>query len=764
MIKPFILLAVCLLLTVQAAAAAVIDVVHFGDASSAQAHRLVAYHSDVIPDAALGQSARRLLPLDPPGDYGGNLTFDLKVDADRPSYFTLKLWGGDAGEVRGRLILFCDGKQVGLRHLGDVDASIDILSDAPRFPGRFTYTTAVLPKTMTAGKQSVHIEVRALGRIWPYGDTWERFQKKHEQPSRGIYAAYTHTDAFFIPPSEEKQGRAPVNPPTRVEPGAEVLEEIKQRVSKEITKIFASARLNQMQMQLLAKAYHVQWTPAHRNEQAIRKVVEAMDALYGAHLKDPKLKQWDKETPNPDWFGFGPSGDALRRLAPQIKPHLTEARRKNWSDMLVESRDWHRANRRLYTNQSMIKDLYGIYLANRGIAVLDPSRAMPEAEVKRYLYESVGLQPWLGSDTPSGPAKPVGDNYMQLTAKGLTKELGYVGSYGEVLDWMSAIYDATRPAVGEAGDEKIKQQLIKAARARAAFRYPLLDADGFRTMVLEQTVGWRDHHYPGYVTYAQRPTRDAGPFETAAATLDPHLVGYAQQLISDNQFFASMREVMKEASFRVTAGLIDTPEHYELIKSQPSSPHRLPMTPSQGDFVFADEEDGVVAIKRGDDILYASLYWRARFGVNSLARVHFITPTIERDATAWQEVKFDDSGLTYKRDDRVMEAQSRRHEKSRGDVKQAFEGEVLPIAKLPPGVKFKPGDENIYAGKGTFYTLRYGPYLIAMNCTTDRTFDLAVPQEMAGAKELVSGRAVASTANLKVAPRSTMVLWHGDTK
>ena len=30
----------------------------------------------------------------------------------------------------------------------------------------------------------------------------------------------------------------------------------------------------------------------------------------------------------------------------------------------------------------------------------------------------------------------VGTNYWQLTAKGLTKELGYVGYYGEVLDWV----------------------------------------------------------------------------------------------------------------------------------------------------------------------------------------------------------------------------------------------------------------------------------------------------------------------------------------
>jgi hypothetical protein len=47
--------------------------------------------------------------------------------------------------------------------------------------------------------------------------------------------------------------------------------------------------------------------------------------------------------------------------------------------------------------------------------------------MRRYVYESVGLQPWPGSDTDTGSEKPLGDNYWQLTAIGLTKELGYVG-------------------------------------------------------------------------------------------------------------------------------------------------------------------------------------------------------------------------------------------------------------------------------------------------------------------------------------------------
>ena len=167
---------------------------------------------------------------------------------------------------------------------------------------------------------------------------------------------------------------------------------------------------------------------------------------------------------------------------------------------------------------------------------------------------------------------------MQLTAKGLTKELGYVGSYGEVLDWVGQIYDATRPAPGAPGDPKIREQFVKIALARAPFRRPALDEDGNRAMRLESVIGWRDLVFPGIVLYGQKESRDASSLQAAAATLDPRLVGYAQQSFADNQFFATVATKMEEDMFRVTSGLLETPGEYELIKSQPSSPHKLPMT------------------------------------------------------------------------------------------------------------------------------------------------------------------------------------------
>ena len=75
------------------------------------------------------------------------------------------------------------------------------------------------------------------------------------------------------------------------------------------------------------------------------------------------------------------------------------------------------------------------------------------------------------------------------------------------------------------------------------------------------------------------------------------------------------------------------------------------MTNGQPDFVFADEEDGVVAIKHGTDIVYASLYWRSRYAVNFLARVHYVQPETEHIAVVREEVQFEPSGLTYSRPD-----------------------------------------------------------------------------------------------------------------
>ena len=485
-------------------------------------------------------------------------------------------------------------------------------------------------------------------------------------------------------------------------------------------------------------------------------------------MTNPKIAEAEPSTYNPDWFGLGPSGQVLDLLRKELEPFLNEEidngkggrvmRREAFADMLLACRDWHREHRRQYTNQSMINDLYGIYLANRGLAVVAPPKAMPEKEALRYLYESIGLAPWLGSEKDGKPLKPLGESFYQITARGLTKELGYVGNNGEVLDWVAQIYEATRPAPGKPGDPRIKAQLVKIARARAPFRYPMLDREGYRAMLLETVVGWRDGHHPGGVTYDQRSSWDGSPFEAAAATLDPHLLGYSQQALADNQFFAGIAGQMEERGFRTTFALMGIPERYEAVKSQAPSPHRLPMSWDQPDFVFADEEDGVVAIKNGKEILYASLYWRARYAVNFLGRVHYLTPEVERVATVKLDTEFRPSGLDYVRPNWTNFGFANGGHRYPAEFVSAHAGEKLPIAKIPDGIAFKPGQENIHAGKGDFYQLRYGPYLIAMNTSADRSFDLTAPDHAGLIRNLTHGKKVRPGSTAKIAPRSTLVL------
>ena len=282
-------------------------------------------------------------------------------------------------------------------------------------------------------------------------------------------------------------------------------------------------------------------------------------------------------------------------------------------------------------------------------------------------------------------------------------------------------------------------------------------------MRVETIVGWRDEdHYPGDVTYAERPTWDASAIRCVAATLDPPEIGYAQQMFADNQYFESVAAAMKVKTLRATAALLDVPDDYAALMAQSPSAQRLPMCSGEPDFVFSDEEDGVVAIKHGEDILYASLYWRARNAVNGLARIHYTVPAFDRIAVVRQDEQFEPSGMTYERPDWVNMGFGNGGMRYPGNDHSAIAGEKLPIAKIPAGVPFKPGDESVYAGRASFYILRYGPYLVGMNTTPDKTFDLKVPDDAKSAKALVSGGTDATSGEmLKVGPRSTHVYYLG---
>ncbi len=749
MLKKFLMLSgVCsaLLMTVSAER---LDEIKLGDAASEGAHQFEAVQSEVV-DGALGLPARRLLAN---GEWrGGKLTFKMKVDPEKPNYFTVKLWGSDTcghDEHEQRLSLYIEGKQLGTRHLGAMDM-LDIMKyDLARYPGRFLYATRPLPLHLTQGKTEVELTIEAQGGINGYAPKIEDYQHMMNEPSRGVYRVYTHTQPCFEPAEDDVQGAPPEEVPVRPGPGVEVLERLKQELNKMSDREMSKGgRKHEYNIQYLAHAYMTPWNTAYKNRIALERIVEAIDAHYLEFRETEEIK-------GVRWIFKGPIGDAIRLVHKDLAPWLDEkipgtstTRRKGWAELMVASRNHNSSKegegRRAYTNQCMIKD-QNTYYCNLAVRLIYPTKAWPEKKARLMLYEAMGLEPFSGSwDEYARPDWSHGKEKMLLTDMGLTRELGYVGAYGEIIsDSGYAMYEATKSSP-EGADQRIKEQLVKMMRARSFFRYPLMDAEGYRSMNQEALIGWRDWKYPGQVIYDQTNGRDGGAFEIAVSTGDRVLLGYGQQMLEDNQFFAAVEERMESRHTNAKTYLLNVPELYEYVSSLPQQPYRLPMTDGQPDFVFADPGDGVLAFKDRGHVFYVSLYWRARRAVNNLARVHYLTPHMERDAIVNIETEFDDSGEVYVFPERTNQEFSRGREEgwyTAQGIYQALAGVEYPIAEVDDD-SYEFGQEHTDAGKAQLYTMSYGPYFIAMNCDDRETFRVELPEEFVGAKDLVSGQLV----------------------
>ncbi|MCD8260948.1 MAG: hypothetical protein LUD15_05200 [Bacteroides sp.] len=389
---------------------------------------------------------------------------------------------------------------MGYRHLGDIDYLWSGNGEPP-LPGRFYYITLPLPLKYTRGKKEVELELRSYGPMWGYGETFEQYQKEMKEPTIGFYKAYTHTETCFTPSRKEVQGKPPVAA-IRQHPGAEVLDRLKERVNHTLTDLLSKEVLHsQFEMWTLAEAYPVTWTVAWQDPRVVPLIIRSVDDFYLRYKEKPELMYQDPSVYNNEWLITGPMARAIRMLWSEIAPLIIPQQRSGWSEMFQASLAYSTTHRRHYTNQSMIIDLF-MYDVNKTLSLIDPMHALPEYQTLRYLYESVGLAPWTGSND----ARPLGNDFWQLTAKGLTKELGYVGYYGEVLDLVDDIYRSTCvTSFPETGDPQIRAQLLHMMEARSYFRYPALDEDGNRAIRIEAVVGWRDRgHYPGDVTYGDR--------------------------------------------------------------------------------------------------------------------------------------------------------------------------------------------------------------------------------------------------------------------
>lgn len=758
----------------RAWAGGVVDDVRLGDGPSEQSHRLNGDHSEVIK-GGLDEAARQLLPLKPESFDGGSMTFTMKVDPKEQNYVTVKLWGSDKGEASGRLILYANGLQVGYRHEGDYDV-LNQTDEEGLAPGRFVYQTVPLPLALTQGQNSITLKIAALGPMWPYGQTFEQYQKKLTVPSRGIYRVYMHTDARFVPDASEKQGNMPAAT-VRQDIGEEVIAETKKTVIDRLNRMLKTPvsaeratdrKARENRLFLLAEAYNTPWTPAYHDPRVIEQILQDGDATAQAFTQKDTLAADNYASSS--WLGAGPLGLAIMQTHDGLAKRLDEtitingkpvARRDAWADAMHQSVNYWRTHRRSYTNQSMIVD-WNIYTANRGLQIIAPKLALPESQAMAYVYQAVGLEPWLGSDprvdkapVPDSPdqgmVNPHGLHHYLITRKGLSRELGWVGSYGEtILHFMVDMVKFT-------GDEKLRQHLAKLQRARMYFRYPALDADGYRCMKLASEVDNRTAHYPLKGSAYNAPNIREEWWMDVPAVLhdDPVAVGAAQQSIEEGQYFVYIKGRAKDPD---TLGMMRNVDEYTKVKSLPASGYRLPMTKGQPDFAFADEEDAIIAVKDGETQLFVNLYYRAERAVNYVARIYEVTPTLSRLVTARTYAEAVPSGQTYTRRDWIDWGRGVGHVPPGQEIHQAWAGEVLPISARPADVRLPAyGDWGPYLGRAAYYQVQYGPYLIMMNCSDSKEHAITVPPEFAGGRDLISGKPASEMAGA-LKPLTTVVL------
>lgn len=465
-------------------------------------------------------------------------------------------------------------------------------------------------------------------------------------------------------------------------------------------------------------------------------------------------------------------------------PDGLPSRRAAYTDMLLSSRDYWKQNMRHYSNQAQITAI-GIYQTNRGLSLLSPSDAWPEPRARQWVYESIGLKPWYGPELPDGTrTKPLGSDYYVVTPKGLTRELGFVGSYGEVTDWLVMMYESITRGYAAVEAPEVRAQMVEMVRARGYFRQIDADADGYRVSRLETVVGWRNEQYPGIIIYASRTVWDCSPVMAAAAFTDEKLTGWTQEMFADGQFAPQLELMFTNTSNRVQLNATrmlarDLPA----FRALPASSERMPVNWDAPDFVFADEVDGVLAVKNGKELFFASLYWRARQGVNNWGRVHLVNPSFEQSATIREATDGTLSSNTFTVQDWVNQDYTINDSNGGsnfppggitppGDtVHQAYAGEVLPLAIIPADAhpalgSTELGVEEVLVGIAPYYQLQYGRYLVGMNTTADQTFTLKLTGQ--GIARMLSTPPrgfhgdtdhVALADGIPVPPQSTVVLY-----
>lgn len=146
----------------------------------------------------------------------------------------------------------------------------------------------------------------------------------------------------------------------------------------------------------------------------------------------------------------------------------------------------------------------------------------------------------------------------------------------------------------------------RAALARTIFRYPGVTVKNHPVMRLEVYIDWRNAHFPGEPTYVGKGLDLRSVYYTG----NPQLLAAFKSMLADGYFQDNVAASLRPGKRPDFVGLLHLPQRYTEIQRKLKDIE--PSMPMRGkDFVFTDEEIGVVALKNGTDVFFAELFWRA---------------------------------------------------------------------------------------------------------------------------------------------------------
>jgi hypothetical protein len=729
-----------------------LDQITFGDANSEAAHAFAG------PDTILGTGAfelptRRIA-------VGAPLVFQLASAPDAQNYLTIKLWGSDTDAAV--LFLYVNGTQVGAyeQDLPELDLNV---GDAA-YPGRFIYVTYPLPLTATTGNISVPLTINAVASVSSFAPPG-REEQPLTQPTRPIYAAYVHTDPFFVPPSTDMQGTPPVVTPRAAPAGYPDFAGAHQDTDTAVTALLgwqlygdawnsavAAGQVPAAVLGLFAKGtttsrfsttadwenwavstttagnstvvnaltvlsliYQSSWSQYYQSADILARVTRALDSLALMQGSNGAFTNatWVGAPTRAAATGSATEGSGTKALGWAVVTLADALAMAGLLDVMVDDDDDPTTppipRRQAWAN---------MLVAHRDFLSSTAGRS------QETMYDQSQVEALWLADAAVGILDP-SRTLLSATA------LGYVDSTVGLADGpigglsvspkglplmpngtLNGSYDGrfgfltirSMCALGRlTADPGVLGQCINAIHAAAAFLYPAAD-DGASTIRAEGAITAEINRNPGFLEY--------GGNAYAADVLGDPVALRSIQLQLANYEPLSSSVIAQDVLFAENlAGYLEDLPSVERVATLPDGSYRFPMEDGQPDFVWTDEQGASGAIRNCGDRLYIALNWRHGFdgaanaadaSVDNIARIHLSNNAYDRVATI------------------AMESPS---------------------------------------GFGRFYTATFGPYLIGMNLSTDSSYQLPPFTPPADAFELVQRRPAAAATTVVVPPGETRVLY-----